>query len=335
MFQDCKLCCGDLKGKCKMKYANIVDLVGNTPLVRLTPDLYKNVSLYAKLEGYNPSGSVKDRPAAYILQTALSSKSISKDTHIIESSSGNFAIALSLFAKKLGLTFTCVIDPHINPMNEFIIRSMGTQVIKVDKPDENGGYLLERIKTVKAYIKKHKNTYWVNQYANPLNAKAYYVTLAEELLQDLPKIDYVFIAVSSGGTITGVSQKIKEKSPKTKIIAVDVEGSVIFNHPPHKRHIPGMGSSMVPAILKNAHIDDVVMVDEVATIRSCNELLSTYSLFVGGSSGSVFTAVKKYLQQQKKSQPITAVMIFADRGERYQNTIYNPLWVQENFLNYN
>lgn len=314
-----------------MIYASITDLVGNTPLVGLTPQLQKNISLYAKLESYNPSGSVKDRPASYILQTALATEQISQDTHIIESSSGNFAIALSLFTKKLGLKFTCVIDPHINPINEFIIKSMGAHVIKVKTPDANGGYLLERIKAVKMYMKNHKNTYWVNQYANPLNARVYYATLAEELLKDLPKIDYIFMAVSSGGTITGVSQKIKEKSPKTKIIAVDVEGSVIFNNPPGKRHIPGMGSSMVPTILKDALIDDVVLVDEIATIHSCNELLSTYSLFVGGSSGSVFTAVKKYLDSKKFTKPTTVVMVFADRGERYQNTIYNSDWVRKNF----
>lgn len=313
-----------------MLYDTITDTVGNTPLVGLGFRSLEKVNLFAKLEGYNPGGSIKDRPAKYILEKELESGRISKKTLIIESSSGNLGISLSVFARKLGLDFTCVIDPNINYINEIIIRKSGARVIKIAKPDKNGGYLMERISTVRKLLRANKNSYWVNQYANPLNAESY-TALADELCDELFKIDYIFIAVSSGGTVTGISQRIKKKNPKTKIVAVDTVGSVIFGQSPKKRYIPGIGSSMKPEILKNAIIDDIVIVDELSAINACNELLSNYSIFAGGSSGSVFAAFQKYFQTKKGNSKINAVMIFADRGERYQQTIYNPAWVKNKF----
>jgi cysteine synthase A len=316
----------------KIIHKNITDCVGKTPMVQLkkTPDL--NINLFAKLEGYNPSGSVKDRAALFILSSQLEGGNISRKTEIIESSSGNFGISLSVFCKKFGLHFTCVIDPNINPINETIMRSLGADVIKVNKKDKNGGYLLERIAVVKKFIDEIKDSYWTNQYSNPLNARAY-LSLGEELLKDISKLDYVFLGVSSGGTITGVSRKIKEKSPGTRIIAVDVKGSVIFNQKPKKRYLPGIGSSLKPSILKEALIDEVVIVDEESSINECYNLLRNESLFCGGSSGSVMAAVGKYFSNKKIKSKINVAMVFADRGERYLNTVYNEHWLEKRFPN--
>lgn len=311
---------------------DITDYVGKTPLVKLRHSMSPKINIFAKLEGYNPSGSVKDRAAFFILSSQLKKGSISNKTKIIESSSGNFAIALSVFCKKLGLDFTCVIDPNINSINETIIKNLGAKVIKVDEKDENGGYLLTRINVVKKFLDKNIDSYWTNQYSNPLNASAY-LSLGKELLNDCPKLDYVFMGVSSGGTITGVSKKIKELSPTTKIIAVDVKGSVIFNQTPQKRYLPGIGSSLKPSILKEAIIDEVVIVDEKSSINECYRLLKEESLLCGGSSGSVMAAVKKYFADKKNTSKINVAMVFADRGERYCNTIYNKRWTEERFTN--
>ena len=110
------------------------------------------------------------------------------------------------------------------------------------------------------------------------------------------------------------------------MIGVDIVGSVIFGNPPKKRYIPGMGSSMVPDILKEAKIDDVVVVDEVSTIKMCHELLNTHQVFAGGSSGSVFAAIKKYFKGKRVDKKLNVVTIFPDRGDRYTNTIYNHEW---------
>jgi 2,3-diaminopropionate biosynthesis protein SbnA len=307
-----------------------LDAVGNTPVVSLTIDGLPNVNLFGKLEYYNPTGSVKDRAASFILKKCLEEGTITRDTTIIESSSGNFGIALSAFCSKLGLSFICVIDPNISPVNEMIIASFGARLVKVRKTDENGGYLLTRIKKVKELQREIKNSYWVNQYANPLNAMAYRESLGNELVNAIPgKIDYVFTGVSSGGTITGLSQKIKEKNPATKVIAVDIFGSVIFGGTPAKRYIPGIGSSMAPDILKSAFIDEVVYVSELDTVYNCRELLRKYFIFAGGSSGSVLAGVKKYFYQHDIAQPFNVVCLFPDRGDRYFSTIYNDSWVRE------
>jgi cysteine synthase A len=288
------------------------------------------------LEFYNPTGSVKDRAACYILKKLLDLQEIDQDTTMIESSSGNFGVALSAYCKMNRLKFICVVDPCISPINEMLIRSMGTLVIKVTEPDENGGYLLNRIRKVNSLLQDIDNSYWVNQYANPYNAEAYTETLAEEICNSMERLDYIFLGISSGGTITGVSRKIKERFPEAKVIGVDIVGSVIFGHPPKKRFIPGIGSSMVPDILKLARIDDVVMMDEVTTIRMCRELLEKHNIFAGGSSGSAYGAVKKYFTEKSPNpdRDINVVTIFPDRGDRYSNTVYDEDWCNDFIKNH-
>ncbi len=305
---------------------NFLSSVGNTPMVRLKMEDYRHINLYAKLEFFNPTGSVKDRAANYILTTLLANKEIDHDTTIMESSSGNFGISLSAYSRYNGLKFIAVIDPCISPINEILIRFFGAQAIKVDVPDCNGGYLLNRIGKVKELLEEIDNSYWVNQYGNPLNAEAYYRTLAQEICDQVDHIDYIFLGISSGGTITGVSNKIKERFPRAKVIAVDIEGSVIFGHPPRKRLIPGIGSSMVPDILNRARIDDVVMMDEKSTIIMCHELLQKHFIFAGGSSGSVYAAIKKYFKGVTLTRDINVTTVFPDRGDRYTNTVYNRDW---------
>jgi len=308
------------------KAPGILDKVGNTPLVSIKMDDYERINLFVKLEAYNPTGSVKDRAASYILQKELDRGTINSGTTIIESTSGNFGVALSAYCKFYGLRFIAVVDPHITPMNEMLIRSNGAGIIKVTQPDKHGGYLLTRIQKIKELEHEIANTYWVNQYENPLNAKAYYQSLGKEICFQVEEIDYIFLGISSGGTITGVSQKIKENFPNAKVVAVDVEGSRIFSTTTRKRYIPGIGSSMVPKILQQALIDEVVLTDEEASIAACYELLEKHSFFVGGSSGSALAAIKKFFANKEVNEPINVVTVFPDRGERYYDTIYNNEW---------
>lgn len=315
---------------------NILEKVGNTPLIALRNHEKANLNVYAKLEFYNPTGSVKDRAASYIINILLNQGVINSDTTIIESSSGNFGISLSAYSKQKGLKFICVIDNTTLPVNEMIIRLQGAEVIKITEPDERGGYLLNRIRKVKEIIQNTDNIYWINQYENPLNAQAYYDSLGNEICLEIPrqKLDFLFMGVSSGGTITGVSQKVKEKYPNAKIIAVDVDGSVIFGGKSRKRFIPGIGSSLRPKILDLAKIDDVVSVNENETVNSCIELLEKYNIYAGGSSGSVYAAINKYFQIHEVDRPVNIMCVFADKGERYINTIYNAEW-REMIENYN
>jgi cysteine synthase A len=213
---------------------NILGNPGNTPCIPLKLENLDSIKVYAKLEGQNPTGSIKDRAASYILNKLISMREVNEKTIIIESSSGNFGIALASYCRKFGMIFYCVIDKNISPENETILCKLATKVYKISEADENGGYLLNRIRKVKQILQENKNSYWVNQYENPYNAEAYYSTLGKEICDFVKDIDYVFIGVSSGGTITGVSQKIKEVYPLAKIIAVDIDGSIIFGGKPKK-----------------------------------------------------------------------------------------------------
>jgi len=298
------------------------DLIGNTPLVKLKSLKNEKINIYAKLEGLNPSGSVKDRAASYVIDHLLEIGEIDNDTTIIESSSGNFGIALAQYLQYKGMKFVCVIDPKITDANYRILSSVCDNIIMAQKMDDFGGYLLERIRIVKEYVASHDNTYWINQYSNLYIKDAYYNTIGGELVQELLKIDYVFLAVSSGGTVAGISNRIKEANPNTRIIAVDIEGSVIFGSSPKVRNIPGIGSSKIPEILKYAKVDDVVIVNEKDSINACHQLISEELILAGGSSGSIYAAIQQYFKDKRIDEEINVVTVFPDRGERYIGSIY-------------
>src|SRR5437899_9419691 len=262
-----------------------------TPHVQLA---MKGMDLFAKLEYVNPVGSIKDRAAYWILTRAAERGEISEETTVIESSSGNFAVALATFTHLLGLQFIPVIDPNISSTYESFLRRICPTVVKVEERDDTGGFLKTRLQMVKHLCATIPNAYWTNQYANPDAVEAHYELTAGEICADFDSLDYVFISVSTAGTIAGMSRRLKERYPKVRIIAVDAEGSVIFGGKPGKRHIPGIGSSIVPPLLSHARIDDVALISEGETVQACRELLLTHGLFAGGSSGTVYAAVKRY-----------------------------------------
>lgn len=310
----------------KKPRSHLLEAIGDTPVVRVDLPNLPRVHIQAHLEFTNPTGSVKDRAAAFIIDRLLSTGRLKRGSRLIESSSGNFGIALAAYAHYRGLQFCCVIDPRINHANEAILRASHAELIKVTEPDGAGGFLKTRLARIQEILAQEPETYWINQYANPLNAEAYYTTLAEEMCAAAPRLDYVFLGVSSGGTIAGVSRRVKELRPEVQVIAVDSVGSAVFGDTPRPRFIPGIGSSIRPAILETAKIDKVIHIDEVTTVRTCRELYSEYGIFAGGSSGSVLAAMKSHFAANVPTEDVVVATIFADRGERYLDTIYNPSW---------
>ena len=307
------------------KLQSLSHLIGNTPLLQLED---ARLNLYCKLELHNLMGSVKVRPAYYILQEAINRGEIDEDTTVIESSSGNFAIALATLCKRLGIRFVPIIDPNINPSYERLLRSISSDVVKVTERDETGGFLLTRINTVYRMLEENPNTYWTNQYGNEDNFRAHYHGLGTELANHFEELDYAFVGVSSGGTISGVSRRLKDKFPDVKIIAVDTQGSVIFGDTPKKRYIPGIGSSIRPDVIDHALIDEIILVPEVETIDGCYELFERHGLFVGGSSGTSYKAIQNYFAKQTLNKRPNVVFLCPDGGMPYVDTVYNPEWVE-------
>jgi cysteine synthase A len=294
-----------------------------TPHVPLAVD---RMNLFAKLEFVNPVGSIKDRPAFWILKRAAERGEIDDRTTVIESSSGNFASALAAFTRLVGLRFIPVIDPNIASTYESFLRRTCATVVKVDQRDDTGGFLKTRLQMVQHLCDTIPNAYWTNQYGNPDAVDAHYQLTAGEICAEFPSLDYAFIAVSTAGTIAGVSRRLKERYSNVKIIAVDTRGSVIFGDTPRERHIPGVGSSIVPPLLSQAVIDDVVLISERETAAACRELLHTHGLFAGGSSGTVFAAVKRYAAQMAGLKRPTVLFLCADRGTAYLDTVFDPKW---------
>ncbi|MGH8706429.1 MAG: 2,3-diaminopropionate biosynthesis protein SbnA [Burkholderiales bacterium] len=294
-----------------------------TPHVRLA---MQGMNLFAKLEYVNPVGSIKDRVAYWILKRAAERGEICDQTTVIESSSGNFAAALAAFTRLIGLRFIPVIDPNISGTYESFLRRICPTVVKVEERDDTGGFLKTRLQKVKELCSTIPNAYWTNQYGNPDAMEAHYELTAAEICADFESLDYAFIGVSTAGTIAGVSRRLKEQYPNVRIIAVDTEGSVIFGGAPRKRHIPGVGSSIVPQLLSHARIDDVVLIPERETVAACRELLATHGLFAGGSSGTAFAAIKRHAARMNGSKRPTVLFLCADWGTPYLDTVFDPAW---------
>jgi N-(2-amino-2-carboxyethyl)-L-glutamate synthase len=308
---------------------SIAACVGNTPLVhlkRLFSD--SQVDVFAKLELMNPGGSMKDRPARYIIEQGLKDGTIHKGTQLIESTSGNLGIAVSMMARVYGLAFTCVVDPKITKTNLAILKQMGARIDMVQEPDDQGGYLKTRIRRVQELLQTTPNAYWINQYANENNWKAYYYGTASEILEQVSgSIDYLVMAVSTTGSILGTARRIREAYPHVKVIAVDAVGSVIFGAPPAPRELPGIGSSRVPELLRREEIDEVVYVNDAESVSGCRDLLAAEGIFAGGSSGSVIAAIRKIIASVPAGSRV--VTILPDRGERYLDSVYDDAWVQK------
>jgi N-(2-amino-2-carboxyethyl)-L-glutamate synthase len=308
---------------------SVAECIGDTPVVslkRLFPG--KDVDIFAKLEYMNPGGSMKDRPARFIIEHGLKEGTITPDTHLIESTSGNLGIALAMITTLFNLKLTCVVDPKISPTNLKILKCLGANIDMVTDPDESGGYLKTRIKRVNELTDKDHNALWINQYANENNWKSHYYGTGSELVEQLPdNIDYFLAPVSTSGSIMGISRKLRERYPDMKVIAVDAVGSIIFNSPLANRELPGIGASRVPEILNKDEIDDVIHVNDYESALGCRRLLETEGIFAGGSSGSIIAALHKLLPSLPNGSRV--VTLFPDRGERYLDLVYDDEWLKK------
>lgn len=302
--------------------------IGNTRTHKLN---FSPGNLFVKLEYQNIFGSIKDRAAFHIIKHALENDLISNGSTVIESTSGNFGVSLANICRALGINFIPVIDPNISKEKESHLKLLCPEIIKVTERDETGGFLLNRIRTVEKYLTENNNAFHPNQYENCNNYLAYYHSLAEELCNTFSRLDYVFVSVSTGGTITGLSIRLKEKFKDVTIIAVDVLGSMIFHNEPRKRKITGMGASKRSILFDNAIIDDVIILSEPEIVNGCYALLQDHNLFLGASSGAAYFAAKKTLKNMKKKD-VNAVFISPDAGYAYLESVYNNSWLTQNNL---
>lgn len=312
---------------------NSLELILDKVFYRLSNFLPLKADLFLKLEGFNPAGSIKIKPAIRMLEVLEETgKILPGHSHIIESSSGNLGVAVSLACSIKGYSFTCVSDPNISPRNEQYIKLFGGKLIIVKNKDKNGGFLNSRINLIKRLLEDNDNFFWLNQYANCQNKNAHYLRTAPSIFESFGEIDYLFVGAGTTGTLMGCAEYIRDNNLKTKIVAVDPVGSVTFDFPSGKRYIPGLGTSRKPELVDKNLIDDLILVREEDTIKMCRDLLRKKILLVGGSTGTVLASINAYAHKLKLTEAKKIVAISPDFGDRYLDTIYDIGGFQNVFL---
>ncbi|MGB3565386.1 MAG: pyridoxal-phosphate dependent enzyme [Thermoanaerobaculia bacterium] len=310
----------------------VVAQTENTPIRRIRLLIgreSRNVCL--KLEGHNPGGSIKDRTALSLLQSLESTGRLTAGGRLVESSSGNLAVGLAMLARDRGYRFTAVVDPRVTAENLRRLHDLGAQTTMVEIPDETGGYLLSRLARIREMLVEDSGLQWTNQYANPANPAAHYSGTAPEIFRQMEhRVDAVFVAVSTGGTLAGIGRFFREASPDTRIIAVDARGSVALGGSPGVRKLIGMGSSRRSEFADPGLYDELIYVGDCEAFTFCRALDAATGIKVGGSSGACLAACARYLQSHSRVERL--VCICADRGEHYASSIFSNSWLAQNGL---
>lgn len=304
------------------------DIILDDIFLRLS-DLLEDSDVFLKIEGLNFAGSIKLKTAVGLIEDAEQKGYLQAGGQVIESSSGNLGIALSAVCAAKNYSFTCITDPKSSTQSIALMKATGAQVIVVDEPDPNGGYLGTRIALLKSMIAADPRLVWPNQYANEANPRVHWQRTAKSILDEIKSIDYLFIGAGTTGTLMGCASYFRQFSPSTRIIAVDTLGSVTFGHAAGPRHIPGLGTSQKPEISHIRDLDEVMLIDEADAIRACRRFVRKHGVLLGGSTGSILAAVAAKRDEIRPGSRVVAIS--PDLGERYLKTIYNDDWVAARF----
>ncbi|GAA5612701.1 2,3-diaminopropionate biosynthesis protein SbnA [Streptomyces platensis] len=284
-------------------------------------------SLFLKCEGFNFAGSIKLKAATEMVESAERAGDLRPETVLVESSSGNLGVALSMIAASKGYRFLCVTDSRCNLATRLMMEALGSQVHVVADQESNGGFLGARLAYIRNLCAADDRCLWLSQYTNPSNWKAHYRRTAPAIARAFPRLDLLFVGAGTTGTLMGCARYFREWHRPVRIVAVDSVGSVTFGGTPGHRMIPGLGMSVQPPLLDESYVDDVVRVEEADTIRTCHRLAKRGFVF-GGSTGTVVSGATDWLTLHD-AQDRTAVAIAPDLGERYLDTVYHDNWVQD------
>ena len=282
--------------------------------------------LFLKCEGFNFAGSIKLKAASEMVEAADREGALRPGSVLVESSSGNLGVALSMIAASKDLRFVCVTDSRCNLSTRLLMEALGSEVHVITEPDPTGGFLGARLDYVRALCAADDRYVWLNQYTNPGNWQAHYRSTAPAIARQFPRLDVLFVGSGTTGTLMGCARYFREWHRPVRVVAVDSVGSVTFGGQAGRRMIPGLGASVHPPLLDESYVDEVVRVEEADTIRACHRLARRGFLF-GGSTGTVVSGALDWLAR-RGSPGCTAVAIAPDLGERYLDTIYQANWVE-------
>ena len=301
-----------------MLYNSILDLIGNTPIVRLKNiesqfNLGSKIELYGKVEKVNPAGSIKDRAVKQIITDLFKDGKLKAGDTIIEPTSGNTGIAMAAIGRYLKLNVIIVMPSSMSEERRKLIRDYGAKLELVD------GGMDAAVERAEQLNKKIPNSIIPGQFVNESNVMAHYITTAVEIFKDIPNVDYIFSGIGTGGTITGIGQYVRDNNKKTQVIGVQPESSPILTKGktgPHK--IQGIGPNFVPKILDLDVVNGIVDVSDDNAINTAKDICFYEGLFVGISSGAcVYAAIDFSKKLNRTEKSIKLLCILPDTGERY------------------
>ncbi|WP_166381812.1 MULTISPECIES: cysteine synthase A [unclassified Polaribacter] len=295
-----------------MKINNILEGIGNTPVVRLAK-LFPNANVWMKLEKANPGGSIKDRIALAMIEDAENKNLIKKDTEIIEPTSGNTGVGLAMVAAVKNLKLTLVMPESMSVERRALMKAYGANLVLTPKELGLGGTIAK----AKEMVAENKNAWMPSQFTNPANPKIHHETTAQEVVNDFPEgLDYLITGVGTGGHITGMAEVLKEKFPKIKVLAVEPSGSsIISGGEPGPHKLQGIGPGFFPETFNKDIIDGAVKITNEEAFEEVRNIAKTEGILVGISTGASLAAVRKQLATLKGEEVILTMNY--DTGERY------------------
>ena len=317
---------------------SILETIGNTPLIRLhSVTRGIQADLLAKVEYFNPGGSVKDRIAMGIIEEAEQSGRLKPGGTIVESTSGNTGVGLAIVAALKGYKTIFVMPDKMSQEKVQLLRAYGAKVVitptAVEADDPRSYYSVAR-----KLVEETPNCILANQYHNPENPKAHVLTTGPEIWeQTAGKIDVFVAGMGTGGTITGVGRYLKEKNPHIQIVGVDPIGSILYDLHQGKTDvvaesykIEGIGEDILPSTLDLSVVDEVVKVTDRESFLMTRRLVREEGIFCGGSCGSAVAGALHYIRQQELGSDKTVVVVLPDSGSRYLSKIFDDDWMREN-----
>lgn len=298
-----------------MLVESILDTIGNTPLVHLRSLSPKpGVEIFAKLEGQNPTGSVKDRIARHMILAAEKSGELTPDKTVIEPTSGNTGISLAMVCRAKGYQLLCVLPDNVTPEREALLRAFGADVVYA----RNAISTNDAVYKAEQMVREDPDKYFMPfQYGNENNPLAHYETTGPEILRDLPETDIFVAGLGTGGTLTGVGRYLKEKRPDVKVIAaVPHPGDLV-------QGLRDLGEGYIPAVLDESVLDGRIVVDSVSSFRMAKEVMAKEAIFTGISAGAVLTVA---IRAGSRLERGNVVALLADGGWKYLST---GLWTKD------
>ena len=299
---------------------SISGMIGNTPLLhckRFSSNIKAHASIYAKLENLNPTGSIKDRAAFYMLEEAIKEEKLRKDSVVVEPTSGNTGIGLAALCASVGIRCIIVMPDTMSPERIKIMKRYGAEVILT--PGALG--MQGSIDRAKRMAEDNEKVFVPSQFENPANPLAHYRTTGPEIWRQTEgKIDVFISAVGSGGTLTGTARYLLEKKPDIRIVAVEPEESPVLSGGPAGAHgIQGIGAGFVPDVLDVSLISEIITVPTKVAILAARKFIAVEGAFVGISSGAAVAAAAK-LAVKEEYEGKNIVLICPDSADRYYGT---------------